>query len=188
MRKFLVSSHLGPAGAFTWNWCTQIFFLCLAVSEKGDRAVEWTYFPEESLLLQLITRTVCSHQPILVSVPQRQLGPLRESFSAGASAARVTLNANSCFFHFLPLPLLASWGLNPRIRLLRGRKPDLRHQRALPSSTATGHAPGCPCEAGPGTDLRLGCPSLRSSELLAIQDLEDGLSSSLGCPSNFSSL
>lgn len=82
--RFLLSSCLGPAVASAWNGSTQILFPHFAISEKGNRAVKWTYFPGESLLLQLISETVCSHQLILVPVLQRRLGPQRESVSAGA--------------------------------------------------------------------------------------------------------
>lgn len=131
-------------------------------SEKGDKAVEWlSSFPEESLLFQLISGTVCSRQPILVlHSPETTKERLfeREFISAMASALWVTLNASSCFSFLLPLPPLALGGLNPRTRWLKGRARDsLRYHRALLSTT---HQP-CPR-----------CLSLLSSESFAIPDLQ----------------
>lgn len=81
----------------------------------------------------------------------------REFNSAAAGAAWVILNANSCFAHLLPLPLLPPWGLKLRTRLIRRREHDLQ-------TPAVNHT--CrPC---------LWAAPLLSSELLTIPDLEEG--------------
>ena len=147
-----------------WNGSTQMMFPRFAVSEKGGRAVEWTYFPRESLLLQLTAGTVCSRQPILVPVPQRRLGPLRVCLSWGWGCTGHP-ECKQLLFHFLPLPLLLSWDPNSRTRLLRGREPDSDTKEPLPSTTAIGHAPEHPCRAGPGVDPEAGLPL--SAELRA---------------------
>ena len=55
----------------------------------------------ETLLLQLITGTVCSHQPILVPIPQRPLGPQeRVCPTAGSPCMQTAAFPISFFFPY----------------------------------------------------------------------------------------
>lgn len=116
--------------------------------------------------------------------PEKARPPERVCLSWGW-AARVTLNANSCFSHFLPLPLTASLGPEPQDQTPQGKRAWFRYPRALLLTTATGHPPGCPWEANLGAAPEAGLPSA-ALRTFCHPGLGGGIFASLGCPSSFS--
>lgn len=112
------------------------------ISQKEDKAVEWPYFPRESLLLQLISGSACSCQTILVPIPQRQLGPLRESSTQlqpalhGSSWMQTAALPTSFPF---PYCLPGDWSSGPD-----WSEEESMTYRLLLSTTRAGHASGLP--------------------------------------------